>query len=544
MNGLHEFKGMVCAAHPTAARAGLEILQLGGNAIDAALAVSFTLGVVEPFASGLGGGGFMTIWMPETGDGSPAGRLGNGRAFFLDFRERAPAAATLDHYYDTGQSVHDITLHGPLSVAVPGVPGGLAHAAARFGLLSTRTLDPMIAPAIEHAEQGITVTPKMARHFAEYHDFLSRYPATARIYTRPSGPIQAGEVLRQPELANTLTHISEVGLQGFSQGMLAHRLERFMAAYGGLITANDVAAYQPQERAIIRGTYRGHTLLTAPPPSTGGIRLLQVLNVLEHYPVREWGLNAANTLHVIAEALKASFAAGERYIADPAALAAIPTAELISKTWAADLAHNLSLDDANPSFSPDTSPDDGVGCTTHFSIIDHWGNIVSATHTIGLFWGSGMVLEGTGLLLNGEMNDFSEGRTHINAVAPGKIPRSHMCPTIVFKDDRPYMILGSPASHRIPSAVLQTVSNVIDHDMDIAAAVAAPRAHWQDGVLHLEAGIASHVGSQLEQKGHVIKSYTGKDRYFGGVHAIHIDPQFGVLAGAADPRRDGQAVGY
>ena len=535
---------MVCAAHPAAARAGLETLQLGGNAIDAALAVSFTLCVVEPFASGLGGGGFMTIWMPEMGAGSAVGRLGNGRAHFLDFRERAPAAASPDHYYDTGQSVHDLTLHGPLSVAVPGVPSGLAHAAARFGLLSSRTLDPMIAPAIEHAEHGITVTPKMARHFAAYHDLLSRYPTTARIFTHPNGPIQAGEVLRQPELAKTLAHISEVGLQGFSQGMLAHRLERFMAACGGLITAKDLVDYRPQERAIVHGTYRGHTLLTAPPPSTGGIRLLQVLNVLEQYPVREWGLNAANTVHVIAEALKASFAAGERYLADPDTLSTIPTGELINKPWAADLANHLSLDDADPSYSQDSSPDDGVGCTTHYSIMDHWGNIVSATHTIGLFWGSGMVLDGTGLLLNGEMNDFSEGRAHINAVAPGKIPRSHMCPTIVFKNDRPYMILGSPASHRIPSAVLQTVSNVIDHDMDIAAAVAAPRVHWQDGVLHLEAGIASHVASQLEQKGHVVNRYATKDRYFGGVQAIHIDPQFEFLTGAADPRRDGQALGY
>lgn len=535
---------MVCAAHPAAAKAGLQTLQLGGNAIDAALAVAFTLGVVEPFASGLGGGGFMTIWMPEMAAGSPVGRLRNGRAFFLDFRERAPAAATPDHYYDTGRTVHDLTLHGPLSVAVPGVPAGLAHAAARFGLLSSRSLDLMIAPAVEYAEHGITVTPKMARHFAAYHDFLSRYPATARIFTRAGGPVQAGQELRQPELAETLTHISEVGLHGFGQGMLADRLERFMAAYGGLITGEDVAAYQPQERAVIHGTYRGHTLLTAPPPSTGGIRLLQVLNVLEHYPVREWGLNAGNTIHVIAEALKASFAAGERYVADPGTLSTIPTGDLVDKAWASDLAHHLSLGDANPSFAPDSSPDDGVGCTTHYSIIDHWGNIVSATHTIGLFWGSGMVLDGTGLLLNGEMNDFSEGRANINAVAPGKIPRSHMCPTIVFKGDRPYMILGSPASHRIPSAVLQTVSNVIDHDMDIAAAVAAPRAHWQDGVVHLEPGIAPQVASQLERKGHVVRRYAAKDRYFGGVHAIHVDPLFGALTGAADPRRDGQALGY
>ena len=535
---------MVCAAHPAATRAGLEMLQRGGNAIDAALAVSFTLNVVEPYASGLGGGGFMTLWTPGSGADSPATRLGKGQALCLDFRERAPAAATPDHYYDTGQSVHDLTLHGPLAIAVPGMPGGLAYAAARFGLLSRQTLEPMIAPAIRHAEHGITVTSKMAKHFAAYHDLLSRYPTTARIFTRSQGPMPAGERLRQTELAQTLAHVAEVGLEAFGQDTFARRLGRFMAAHGGLVAANDLAAYQPQQRSVIRGTYRDYTLLTTPPPSTGGMRLLQVLNVMERYPVRDWGPHAADTIHLMAEALKASFAAGERYIADPDTLPAIPMDGLIAKTWAADLSHNLSFKQANPSFSPDSSPDDGQGCTTHYSIIDRWGNIVSATQTIGLFWGSGMVLDGTGLLLNGEMNDFSEGRGHLNAVAPGKIPRSHMCPTIVLKDDRPCMILGSPASHRIPSAVLQTLSNVIDHGMDLAAAVAAPRAHWQDGVLHLEAGIAPQVAAQLEQKGHAVKRHAAKNRYFGGVHAIRIEPQSGALSGAADPRRDGQATGY
>ncbi len=544
MDRPHGSQGMVCAAHPAAARTGLVMLQRGGNAIDAALAISFTLGVVEPYASGLGGGGFMTIWMPDSRADSPAARLGNGRVLCLDFRERTPAAATPDHYYGTGQSVHDLTLHGPLAVAVPGMPSGLAHAAAHFGLLARRTLEPMITPAIHHAEHGITITPKMAKQFAAYHDLLSRYPTTARIFTRPEGPIPAGESLRQPELAQTLAHISEVGLEAFGQDTFARRLGRFMAAHGGLVAASDLAAYRTRERPIIRGTYRGYTLLTTPPPSTGGMRLLQVLNVLERYPVRDWGPHAADTIHLIAEALKASFAVGERYVADPDTLPSIPTHELIDKAWAADLSRNLSFDRANPSFLPDSSPDDGQGCTTHYSIIDRWGNIVSATQTIGLFWGSGMVLDGTGLLLNGEMNDFSEGRTHINAVAPHKIPRSHMCPTIVLKNDRAFMILGSPASHRIPSAVLQTLSNVIDHDMDLAAAVAAPRAHWQDGVLHLEAGIQPQVAAQLEQKGHTVRRHAVMDRYFGGVHAIRIDPQSGALSGAADPRRDGQAVGY
>ena len=540
----HYSQGMVCAAHPAAAQAGLEMLQRGGNAIDAALAVSFTLNVIEPFASGLGGGGFMTLWIPQANANSPAGRFDSGRVFCLDFRERAPAAATPDRYYGTGQSLHDLTLHGPLAVAVPSMPSGLAYAAARFGLLSRRTLEPMLAPAIRHAERGVTVTSKMARHFASYHDFLSRYPSTARIFTRPKGPIAAGESLRQPELAQTLARISEIGLEAFSQDTFAHRLGRFMAANGGLITADDLIGYQPHERPVIRGTYRGYTLLTTPPPSTGGMRLLQVLNIMERYPVRDWGPHAVDTIHLIAEALKPSFAAGERYIADPDSLSAIPMGALLDKSWAADFRHSLSFSRANPSFSRDSSTDDGQGCTTHYSIIDRWGSIVSATQTIGLFWGSGMVLDGTGLLLNNEMNDFSEGRTHLNAVAPGKIPRSHMCPTIVLKNDRACMILGSPASHRIPSAVLQTLSNVIDHGMDLAAAVAAPRVHWQDGILHLEAGIDPQVTAQLQLRGHTVKRYRGKNRYFGGVHAIRIDPHTGTFTGAADPRRDGQAIGY
>lgn len=534
--------GMVCAAHPYAAEAGVDMLRRGGNAIDAALAVSFALMVVEPHASGLGGGGFMTIRMPQVNAHDRSRHSEHGEVFFLDFRECAPRAATPERYYDTGKTLEELTISGPLAVAVPGMPRGLAYAAAHYGRLSRESLAPMIEPAMRYAADGFDITPKMAGHLATYHDLLAHFPTTARIFTTPHGPMAAGAQLRQPDLAQTLAHIKDAGLRTFVDGALAERLAQFMAATGGLVTQEDLASYQPHERRVIEGSYRGYTLLTAPPPSTGGMRLLQVLNIMEHYPIRDWGPNSVETIHLMTEALKPSYAAGERYIADPATVSAIPLDELLDKTWAEAQCGTLSLEHAGPQIG--AISDNDRSCTTHYSIIDQWGNIVSATQTIGLFWGSGMVAADTGLLLNGEMNDFSEGRRHINAVMPGKIPRSNMCPTIVLKDNQPCLILGSPGSQRIPSAVLQTISNVIDHGMDLASAVAAPRMHWQDGTLHLEGGIAPGVAAQLQHKGHTVKHYANQDRYFGGVHAIQIDSETGALTGAADPRRDGQAIAH
>jgi gamma-glutamyltranspeptidase/glutathione hydrolase len=541
---MHQYKrGMVCAAHPYAAEAGLDMLQRGGNAIDAAIAVSFVLTVVEPHASGLGGGGFWTVWMPQANALDATSHAGQGQMFFLDFRERAPRAATPERYYNTDKTLDELTLSGPLAVAVPGMPMGLAYAAAHHGKLARDTLTPLLEPAIRYAQQGFEITPKMAAHLAAYYDLLARFPTTARIFTKLNSPIPAGAQLRQPDLVQTLLHIQEAGLRTFVDGALAAQIEQYMAATGGLVTQADLAHYQPQERPLMRGSYRGYTLWTAPLPSAGGLRLLQVLNIMEQYPIPAWGPHAVETIHLIAEALKPSYAAGERYIADPATLTTIPLETLLDKNWAITRSRELSLARARPLTNIDI-PQQERSCTTHYSIIDQWGNIVSATQTLGLFWGSGMVVPDTGLLLNGEMNDFASDRTNINAVAPGKIPRSNMCPTIVLKDDKPFLILGSPGSQRIPSAVLQTISNVIDHGMDLASAVAAPRVHWQDGTLYLEGGIPPEVAAQLRHKGHTVKLYTEQDRYFGGVHAILIDPRTGALCGAADPRRDGQASGY
>ena len=540
----HYKHGLVCVAHPYAAAAGVEVLQRGGNAIDAAIAVSFALTVVEPHASGLGGGGFWTIWLAQdTAAGRPTGHE-PGRAIFLDFRECAPRAATPERYYTPAKTFDELTLSGPLAVAVPGMPAGLTYAAEHYGRLSRTTLAPLIEPAIRAATDGFTITPKMAEHLAGYYDLLCRFPATTRIFTTPDGPIPAGTHLRQPDLAHTLAHIQAAGLRTFRDGAMAARIAQCMAETGGLVSQDDLAQYQPHARHLIQGSYRGYTLWTAPPPSAGGLRLLQVLNIMEQFPVHEWGPHAVDTIHLIAEALKYAYAVGDQYIADPATAPPMPLAELLDTAWAVARSRRLSFAHASPFPPSQAMAGDDPGCTTHFSLIDQWGNIVSATQTLGLFWGSGLVVPGTGLLLNGEMNDFASAPTHLNAVAPGKIPRSNMCPTLVLKDNKPYIILGSPGSERIPSAVLQTISNVIDHGMDLASAVAAPRMHWQDGTLHLEDGIAPEVAAQLQHRGHTVKCYTRKERYFGGVHAIHIDPQTGTLTGAADPRRDGQALGY
>ena len=537
-------QGMVCAAHPTAVAAGLEILQSGGNAIDAAIAVSCALTVVEPHASGLGGGGFWSIWLaPALAADSTSGHA-SGQAVFLDFRERAPRAATPARYYETAKSFDELTLSGPLAIGVPGMPAGLAYAATHYGHLSRTSLTPLIEPARSAAADGLTVTTKFAEQLAAYYDLLTQFPATARIFTTPDGPIPAGTRLRQPDVAATLSHMQTEGLETFYHGLMAQRLAHYMTEVGGLITLDDLTAYQPQVRTLMQGRYRGYTLWTAPPPSAGGLRLLQVLNIMEQYPVGDWGPHAVDTIHLIAEALKYGFAVSERYIADPATAPPMPLAELLEQSWATERSRALSFTQAGP-FPPEHGGTGaGEHCTTHFSLVDQWGTVVSATQTLGLFWGSGMVLPGTGLLLNGEMNDFATHPGHLNAIAPGKIPRSNMCPTIVCKDDQPFMIVGSPGSERIPSAVLQTISNVIDHGMDLSSAVAAPRMHWQDGTLHLEHGIAPEVVDQLRHKGHTVRSYPRRDRYFGGVHAILIDPHTGVLSGAADPRRDGQALGY
>ena len=341
-----------------------------------------------------------------------------------------------------------------------------------------------------------------------------------------------------------MRQIRDEGLETLSSGPLAERIATYLAAHGGLVTLADMAAYQPIERELLRGSYRGHQIWTAPPPSAGGIRLLQVLNFMEKFAISDMGHNSAASLHVMTEALKHSRAACDHFIADPLTAPGAPVAEMIDKGWAqARLADFDPGQAAASSYLDAGSPDNG-GHTTHFSVMDRWGNIVAATQTQGISFGSAVVAGDTGLLLNGEMNDFDPDPTNINAVRPNRRPRSNMCPTIVFRDEEPVFVVGAPGGTRIPSAVIQTISNLLDHGMPLQTAADAPRLHWEPGLLHVEDAIRPETIAALRNLGHPLKLHPTPDIYFAAIHAIQRDPLTGALDGAADVRLDGNVLGY
>ncbi|MCB8959730.1 MAG: gamma-glutamyltransferase [Ardenticatenales bacterium] len=526
-------QGMVSTAQTEATAVGLNTLQRGGNAVDAAIAISFMLTVTEPQNSGLGGGGFWTVWLAK-----------EQRAFFLDFRNASPAAALPEIYYRPDRTLADLTQTGPLAVAVPGMPRGLAHAAARYGDIARHDLASLIDPAIHCAANGFTIYPYMARVLSSQRDRLLQTASTAAIYAGPEATLAAGQTLRNPHLAASLRQIRDEGLETLSSGPLAERIAAYLAANGGLVALADMAAYQPIERELLRGSYRGHEIWTAPPPSAGGIRLLQVLNFMEQFPIGELGHNSAATLHVIAEALKHSRAACDHFIADPLSAPDAPVAELIDKAWALARQADFAADRAAAhSYLDAGSPDNG-GHTTHFSVMDPWGNIVAATQTQGISFGSAVVAGDTGLLLNGEMNDFDPDPANVNAVRPHRRPRSNMCPTIVRQDGETVLVVGAPGGTRIPSAVIQAISNVLDHGLPLQAAADAPRIHWEPGMLHVEDAIRPDVITTLRDLGHPLNLRPTPDVYFAAIHAIQHDPATGELSGAADRRLDGNVLGY
>ena len=525
-------QGMVSTAQTEATAVGLATLQRGGNAVDAAVAISFMLTVTEPQNSGLGGGGFWTVWLAE-----------EKRAFFLDFRNASPAAAEPALYYRPNQSLADLTQTGPLAIAVPGMPRGLAHASC-YGDIARQDLASLIEPAINRAANGFTIYPYMARVLSSQRDRLLESATTAAIYAGSESTLVTGQTLRNPNLAASLRQVRDEGLETLSSGPLAERIAAYLSTNGGLVTLADMAAYRPVERELLRGSYRGHEIWTAPPPSAGGIRLLQVLNFMEQFPISDMGHNSTATLHVMTEALKHSRAACDQFIADPLTASDAPVADLSAKKWAHARLDGFATDRAAPhSYLDAGSPDNG-GHTTHFSVMDQWGNIVAATQTQGISFGSAVVAGETGLLLNGEMNDFDPDPTNVNAVRPNRRPRSNMAPTIVRKDGETVLVVGAPGGTRIPSAVIQAVSNVVDHDLPIQAAADGPRIHWEPGRLHAEDAIRPEIISALRDLGHPLNLHPTPDVYFAAIHAIQRDPATGALSGAADRRLDGNVLGY
>lgn len=527
-------RGMVATQEATATRVGVEILEQGGNAVDAAVAVGFALAVTLPRAGNLGGGGFMLVHLAESGE-----------TLALDYRETAPAAAHRDMYLDAdGEPDPQLSRFSHKAAGVPGTVAGLALALERYGTMS---LEEAIAPAIRLAAEGITVSADLHDSLAGLRERLQRWPQTAAVFYKDDGALYSpGETLVQPDLARTLRRIAEDGPQAFYRGEIAELIVAEMERGGGLITRADLATYEPVVREPVRGTYRGYEIASMPPPSSGGIHLVQILNILEADPIGELGFGGADTLHRMAEAMKLAFADRSEYLGD-SDFVDVPVAGLTSRDYAQALRERIDPLRATPAES--IRPGDPWGYespdTTHFSVVDAEGNAVSNTYTINFSYGSGILVEGAGFLLNNEMDDFAAKpgepnayglvQGEANAIEGNKRPLSSMTPTLVLADGRPFLVTGSPGGPRIITTTLQVIMNVVDHGMNIAEATHAPRIHhqWLPDELRIETGFSPDTLRILEARGHRI----ALDDAMGSTQSILV--RDGLLLGASDPRRPG-----
>jgi gamma-glutamyltranspeptidase/glutathione hydrolase len=531
--------GMVATENRLASEAGLEILKAGGNAVDAAVAVGFALAVTLPNAGNLGGGGFMMVH-----------EAAGGHDIALDFREKAPAGAARNMYLDAqGNVVDGRSLFTPLAVGVPGTVAGLTHALQRWGTLP---LARVMAPAIRLARQGYPVSATLAEALQKSARIMGRWPATRAIFWRDGHPLKTGDRLVQRDLAASLQRIAQGGSAAFYQGIIAQRIAAEMARHGGLISRADLQDYQAMERTPIVGEYRGYRVVTMPPPSSGGIHLVQILNMMEGWPVRQWGAGSAQTIQHMAEAMKLAYADRSKYLGDTD-FVRVPVAGLTSKAYARSLAAKIDPTHARPSadIQPGHPQPYESNQTTHYSVVDAAGNAVAVTYTLNTNFGSGIVAAGTGILLNNEMDDFSAkpGVANVygliggaaNAIQPGKRPLSSMTPTLVLKDGRPWLVTGSPGGARIITTVLETVVDAIDFGMNPAEAAATPRFHhqWWPDELRVEKGLSPDTLALLRSYGqHVVVKPT-----MGKTQTIQIVD--GVLYGASDPRNpDGATLGY
>ncbi len=557
--------GMVSSDHFLASQAGSEILSLGGNAVDAAVATAFALAVVLPYAGNLGGGGFALIHTRA-----------DNQTLALDFRETAPANAHEDMFLDkSGRPVARMSIESTASVGVPGSVAGLLAALDRTGSLPR---DTVMAPAITLAKDGFEVTPNLASLLSSHADHLYKSPPNRKIFFKVTAnavckpedcprhalrTLQAGETLQQTDLATTLQRIRDQGPDGFYKGPVAKAISQLAdqsslpgthphaGRHAGLISLADLAGYEVRWREPVRSRYRDLEVVSMPPPSSGGVHLIQMLNTLSHFPMQAFGSGSAASLHVMAEAARRAYADRAQHMGDPD-FVDIPIKKLISADYALELFRQISMNKATQSSAikawvqiPTESPE-----TTHLSVVDQWGNMVSLTTTLNLNFGSGWMADGTGVLLNNEMDDFSIKPgvpnafgligSHANRIEAGKRPLSSMTPTIVFRDGIPFFATGTPGGSRIITIVLQVIVNVADHGMNIAAAGAAPRMHhqWLPDRMDLEPGFSPDTIRILRGLGHQI----APSRAAGRVQSVAIRPD--AKLGASDPRsEDGAAIG-
>ena len=522
--------GVVATAKPEASEIGIEIMKQGGNAIDAAVAVGFALGVVEPNASGLGGGGFMLVRFAETGE-----------EVFLDFREVAPLLSTDDMFPldEDGKVIGDVKTVGGLSAGVPGEVAGLVMALEKYGTMS---LEEVLQPAIDFAENGFLVTDNFEGIITDNFDKINQFEDTADIYLNNGLPYQTGDIITNPDLAETLKIIASEGKDGFYKGEIAEDIVRASEATGGIISMEDLANYEVRIKEPVKGTYRGYEIVSAPPSSSGGTHIIQMLNMLESFDMRELGHNTTESLHLWSEVSKMMFADRGQYMADTD-FVDVPLVGLASKEYANELVGKIDLERASEEVEFGDPYKYESGSTTHYSIMDKDGNMVAVTKTINYFFGSGVTVGGRGFILNNEMDDFNAQPGTSNSVEPGKRPLSSMSPTLVLRDGQPYMTLGSPGGTRIITTVAQIISNVLDHEMDIQEAINAPRMFNMRGTLALEGRIDQDVLDELEVMGHELDVREPLAPYFGGAQCIMREDS-GTLHGGGDPRRDGQAAAY
>jgi gamma-glutamyltranspeptidase / glutathione hydrolase len=546
----HASHAMVTSVHELASHAGVEMLRAGGNAVDAAVATGFALAVVHPQAGNIGGGGFMLF------------RTTEGKDHFIDFREKAPAAATEKMYLDAqGNVIKDSSLVGYKSVGVPGSVAGLVYAEKQYGKLS---IEKVMAPAIKLARDGFPLAYEDTQDLKR-DEYLAQFPESKRIFLRDGNFYEPGEIFKQPELARTLERLAK-DPDDFYHGAMGRELAAAIHKGGGLVTAEDLAAYEVKEREPVRGSYRGYDVISAPPPSSGGVALVEILNILEGFDLAKLGNRSGDAIHLEVEAFRRAFYDRAEFMGDPD-FAKVPVAQLIDKKYAAAWRESIDTNQASLSQTLKRPPIFNElereaqlrsttirepENTTHYSVVDAEGNAVSVTTTLNDSFGSRVTAEGLGFLLNDEMDDFTSKpgvpngygliQGPANAIGPGKRPLSAMTPTIVLKDGKLFLVLGSPGGPTIITTVANVLIGVVDFSLDIQEAVNAPRFHhqWLPDQIMVEDRLSPDTMNILRSKGHKLTVR----HFWGDAECIMIDPKTGERLAGADGRNNGKAVGY
>lgn len=530
-------QGMVVSAHPEASKIGAEVMKRGGNAVDAACATEFALAVTYPVAGNIGGGGFMVI------------RMNDGKTYTLDYREKAPLRGHRDMYLDDeGKVIKELSLDSHLAVGVPGTVDGIIRAHTRFGKLAFRDV---IQPAIDLARNGFPITAKQAGRLNSYKESFLKMNDHKVVFVKDD-LWKEGDILKQPELAHTLELIRDKGRDGFYKGETAEALTEQMKKHKGLITQKDLDEYRSVWRVPVTGNYKNYTIISMPPPSSGGVALMQLLGMTELYPVKEWGWHDVKTVHLMIEAERRVYADRAEFLGDPD-FYKVPVKGLLDPSYLKERMANFDPEKATPSSEIKHGEPAGAESeeTTHYSVVDSEGNAVAVTTTLNRGYGTKIVVEGAGFLLNNEMDDFSVKPGvpnsyglvggEANSIQPGKRMLSSMTPTILEKDGKLFMVVGSPGGSTIITSVFQTILNVVEHGMNMQEAVAASRFHSQwlpDMVYYEKGGFSDSLKQQLETMGHKLKERSS----IGRVDAILCLPD-GTLEGGADPRGDDVAAG-